>query len=295
MMFKHYQDMALFAALMNIGSFTKLANQLDMPKSRVSQRIHSLEESIGVRLLNRTTRRVSLTSAGEKYYLYCKEMLEIGTNADSFVQSITARPAGKLRIVAPAGLMVSSLSKINHEFLKMYRDVSIEMLTADSFYESVEGAFDVAFRIGQPVEQSYIGRLVGEYERLLVASTDYLKDKTISHPVNLYEHDIYVHKTWKKLSLSNTKEEFFFQKEPRQLTDNLLYLLQSTLQGSGISILPKYLISEYIESGRLLVVLPDWHVNNIDIWLIYSSGKNNSPILKSYVTFVLASDLTKPT
>lgn len=294
-MFKHYQDMALFAALMDVGSFTKLASQLDMPKSRVSQRIHSLEESIGVRLLNRTTRRVSLTSAGEKYYLYCKEMLEIGINADSFIQSITARPAGKLRIVAPAGLMVSSLTKINHDFLKIYRDVKIEMLTADSFYESVEGAFDVAFRIGQPVEQSYIGRLVGDYERLLVASTDYLKDKTISHPLHLHEHDIYVHKTWKKLTLCNTKEEFIFQEEPRQLTDNLLYLLQSTLQGFGISILPKYLINEYIESGRLSVLLPDWHVNNIDIWLIYSSSKNNSPILKSYVNFVLTSDLTKPT
>lgn len=288
-MYKHYQDMALFASLAEAGSFTKVANQLNLPKSRVSQRINALENMLGIRLLNRTTRRISLTSAGEKYLLFCNEMLEVGAKADEFIQLITARPAGKLRIIAPAGLMISSLSKWNHDFLNANPEVDLEVLTADSFFESVEGSFDIAFRVGKPVEQSYIGRLLGEYERVLVASPDYLKTKSVMHPHDLKAIDLHIHKTWKKLNLTKEDEVVSLQDNPRQLTDNLPYLLQCALQGSGIAVLPRYFIQEYIDSNKLQVILPDWAIDKVDIWMVYQSSKNNSFILKRYVDFVLKS------
>lgn len=290
-MFKHFQDMALFASLISAGSFTKLSTQLDIPKSRVSQRIHALEETLGIRLLNRTTRRVSLTSAGERYLIYCNEMLRVGVEADAFVKSITVQPGGKLRIIAPVGLMVASLSKLNYEFISTNQDVKIEMLTADTFYESIEGAFDVAFRVGKPVEQSYIGRLLGEFNRMLVASPQYLIDKKISHPSDLINYDVSVHKTWKSLTIYNEFENVVFLNEPCQVTDNLQYLLECTLQGGGISVLPEYLIQSHLALGTLKIILPEWKLQKIDIWLVYSSNKNNSLLLKAYVDFILSSDL----
>lgn len=287
-MYKHYQDMALFASLIEAGSFTEAARRFDLPKSRVSQRVQALEEHLGIRLLNRTTRRLSLTSAGEKYLVFCKQILATGTEADELIQLITARPAGKLRVIAPAGLMMTSLLRLNLIFMKTNPEVTLEVLTADSFFESIEGAFDVAFRIGKPVEQSYIGRLLGEYSRLLVASTDYLEKNPVVTADDLSRRDILTHKTWKNLRLYRDDEELIFQDRARLITDNLPYLLKCTLEGSGISILPKYLIHEHLNKGQLLVILPEWNVAKIDIWLVYPSIKNNSPILKSYVEFILS-------
>ena len=289
-MYKHYQDMALFASLIEAGSFTEAANRFDLPKSRVSQRIQALEEHLGVRLLNRTTRRLSLTSAGEKYLFFCQQMLAVGTDADELIQMITARPAGKLRIIAPAGLMMTSLLEWNQLFLKANPEVILEILTADSFFESIEGAFDVAFRIGRPVEQSYIGRLLGEYERLLVASPDYLEKNPVVTANELTQRNILSHKTWKNLRLRREDEEVIFQERSRLITDNLPYLLKCTLQGLGISVLPKYLIQDHLKNSQLVVILPDWHVENIDIWLVYPSNKNNSLTLKEYVNFILSQD-----
>lgn len=287
-MYKHYQDMALFASLIDAGSFTEAASRFDLPKSRVSQRVQALEEHLGIRLLNRTTRRLSLTSAGEKYLVYCQQILAVGTEADELIQMITARPAGKLRVIAPAGLMMESLLKWNQSFLKANPEVTLEILTADSFFESIDGAFDVAFRIGKPVEQSYIGRLLGEYERLLVASPEYLKNNPVCTVDDLVNGDILTHKTWKHLRLNKEIKKVTFQDGSRLITDNLPYLLKCTLQGSGISVLPKYLVDNHLDNHRLEVVLPDWHVDSIDIWLVYPSNKNNSPTLNSYVNFILA-------
>lgn len=287
-MYKHYQDMALFASLIEAGSFTEAANRLDLPKSRVSQRIQALEAHLGIRLLNRTTRRLSLTSAGEKYLVYCKQLLAIGTEADDLMQMITARPAGKLRIIAPAGLMMASLLKWNQLFLKANPKVILEIITADSFFGSIEGAFDVAFRIGKPVEQSYIGRLLGEYERLLVAAPEYLKKNPVSTVDDLSRRDILTHKTWKQLRLFREDERIIFQDAPRLITDNLPYLLTCTLQGAGIAVLPKYLIHSQLKNHELEVILPDWRLEKIDIWLIYPSNKNNSPMLNLYVNFILS-------
>lgn len=287
-MYKHYQDMALFASLIEAGSFTEAGNRLDLPKSRVSQRIQALEAHLGIRLLNRTTRRLSLTSAGEKYLVYCIQLLAIGTEADGFMQMITARPAGKLRIIAPAGLMMASLLKWNQLFLKANPKVILEIITADSFFGSIEGAFDVAFRIGKPVEQSYIGRLLGEYERLLVAAPEYIKKNPVSTVDDLSRRDILTHKTWKQLRLLREDERVIFQDAPRLITDNLPYLLACTLQGEGIAVLPKYLIHSQLKNHQLEVILPDWHIENIDIWMIYPSNKNNSPTLNLYVSFILS-------
>lgn len=280
--------MALFALLIEAGSFTEAAKRFDLPKSRVSQRIQSLEEHLSIRLLNRTTRRLSLTSAGEKYLVYCKQMLSVGTEADDLIQMLTARPAGKLRIIAPAGLMMSSLLKWNQLFLKANPDVTLEILTADSFFESIEGAFDVAFRIGKPVEQSYIGRLLGEYERLLVAAPEYIQNNPVLTVDDLAKREILTHKTWKHLRLYREDEKVMFQDASRLITDNLPYLLTCTLQGSGIAILPRYLIQDHLQNNELEIILPDWQVENIDIWLVYPSNKNNSPMLNSYVNFILS-------
>ncbi|MEI2605040.1 LysR family transcriptional regulator [Erwinia aphidicola] len=288
-MYNHFQDMVLFASLVEEGSFTKLADKLGLPKSRVSQRINNLEEHVGVRLLNRSTRRVSMTSAGETYLQFCHEIIQTAEKAEEFSQLVRERPSGRLRVIAPPGLMYALLSAWHLSFMEKHPHIALDIHTAHSFYDSVEGAFDVAFRIGKPVEQSYIGRFLGKIKRVLVASPKYHSVNEITLPQKLMEIDLIVHKTWKKLALTSEKNRFEEVMSSKHTSDNLMYILQCALNGSGVAILPEYLASTYLAAGQLDTVLPDWQVEDDELWMIYPSNKNNSMTLKLYVEFIMDS------
>lgn len=160
-MFRQWQDMALFALVAECGSVTQAALKAGMAKSSLSLRISQLEQQLGLRLLNRTTRKISLTFAGERYLIHCQEMMQASERADLAIQHLRDNPSGRLRITSPAGFGATLLVRLTTEFQRRFPAVSLEIAISDTLVDLVDEGFDVAFRTGKPQDSSLIGRPLG--------------------------------------------------------------------------------------------------------------------------------------
>ncbi|ELY7391357.1 LysR family transcriptional regulator [Cronobacter universalis] len=287
-MFKQLQDMALFALVAETGSFTAAAQKAGLPKSSVSQRISQLEAHVGLRLLNRTTRKLSLTFAGEHYLVHCREMLDASERADLAVQRLRDNPSGRLRITSPAGIGATLLARMNAEFLAKYPDITLEVFISDDVRDLVMEGFDVALRTGKPQDSSLIGRKIGHCPRYLLASPAYLAQyPTLTHPAQLADHRVIIHRAWAEWLLQRDRELYRCHLNQMHQTDNLLYARESALAGAGITLLPAFLLDDSLTQGALVNVLPEWTVTGNDLYLVYPGRKLNAPALVSYINFAL--------
>ncbi|EOV9547457.1 LysR family transcriptional regulator [Cronobacter sakazakii] len=287
-MFKQLQDMALFALVVETGSFTAAAQKAGLPKSSVSQRISQLEAHVGLRLLNRTTRKLSLTFAGEHYLVHCREMLDASERADLAIQRLRDNPSGRLRITSPAGIGATLLARMNAEFLAKYPDITLEVFISDDVRDLVMEGFDVALRTGKPQDSSLIGRKIGHCPRYLLASPAYLaRHPALTHPSQLVDHRVIVHRAWSEWLLQRDRELYRCHLNQMHQTDNLLYARESALAGAGITLLPAFLLDDSLAQGALVNVLPEWTVTGNDLYLVYPGRKLNAPALVSYINFAL--------
>ncbi|ELY4090954.1 LysR family transcriptional regulator [Cronobacter sakazakii] len=287
-MFKQLQDMALFALVAETGSFTAAAQKAGLPKSSVSQRISQLEAHVGLRLLNRTTRKLSLTFAGEHYLVHCREMLDASERADLAIQRLRDNPSGRLRITSPAGIGATLLARMNAEFLAKYPDITLEVFISDDVRDLVMEGFDVALRTGKPQDSSLIGRKIGHCPRYLLASPAYLaRHPALTHPSQLVDHRVIVHRAWSEWLLQRDRELYRCHLNQMHQTDNLLYARESALAGAGITLLPAFLLDDSLAEGALVNVLPEWTVTGNDLYLVYPGRKLNAPALVSYINFAL--------
>ncbi|ELY4300836.1 LysR family transcriptional regulator [Cronobacter turicensis] len=287
-MFKQLQDMALFALVAETGSFTAAAQKAGLPKSSVSQRISQLEAHVGLRLLNRTTRTLSLTFAGEHYLVHCREMLDASERADLAVQRLRDNPSGRLRITSPAGIGATLLARMNAEFLARYPDITLEVFISDDVRDLVMEGFDVALRTGKPQDSSLIGRKIGHCPRYLLASPAYLaQHPPLTHPAQLAEHRVIVHRAWTEWLLQRDRELYRCLLNQMHQTDNLLYARESALAGAGVTLLPAFLLDDTLKQGALINILPEWTVTGNDLYLVYPGRKLNAPALVSYINFAL--------
>ncbi|CCK00912.1 LysR family transcriptional regulator [Cronobacter sakazakii] len=287
-MFKQLQDMALFALVAETGSFTAAAQKAGLPKSSVSQRISQLEAHVGLRLLNRTTRKLSLTFAGEHYLVHCREMLDASERADLAIQRLRDNPSGRLRITSPAGIGATLLARMNAEFLAKYPEITLEVFISDDVRDLVMEGFDVALRTGKPQDSSLIGRKIGHCPRYLLASPAYLaRHPALTHPSQLVDHHVIVHRAWSEWLLQRDRELYRCHLNQMHQTDNLLYARESALAGAGITLLPAFLLDDSLAEGALVNVLPEWTVTGNDLYLVYPGRKLNAPALVSYINFAL--------
>lgn len=287
-MFKQLEDMALFVLVIESGSFTAAANQVGLPKSSVSQRISQLEQHLGLRLLNRTTRKLSLTFAGERYLVHCQEMVAASERANNALQMIKSSPSGRVRITAPAGLAATLLATVVTDFHKTYPDISIEVHVSDDMNDLVAGGYDLALRTGKPKDSELIGRYLGGIPRYLVASPHYLaQHEPITQPEQLAQHAMIVHRSWTQCVLQHEQQIYHWLLPANHLTDNLLYARQCALLGNGMTILPDFLCQELLENQQLQTVLSDWQIADNELYLIYPSRKLNAPAITLFIESVV--------
>ncbi|AUX92316.1 LysR family transcriptional regulator [Mixta gaviniae] len=286
MALKRLQDMALFALVAESGSFTAAARRAGLPKSSVSQRISQLEQTIGLRLLNRTTRQLNLTFAGERYLIHCQEMMQASERADLAIERLRDNPSGRLRITSPAGIGATLLARCNAEFQQHYPDVTLEVSVSDHMRDLVQEGFDVALRTGKPQDSSLIGRRVGRCDRVLVASARYLaRNAAIAHPRQLATHRCIAHRAWAEWLLRRGEEHYRWLLPSVHLTDNLLYARECALSDAGITLLPRFLTEAPIAQGELVQVLPEWEAEGNELWLVWPGRKLNSPALARFIDF----------
>lgn len=287
-MFNQLQDMALFALVVECGSFTSAALRAGLPKSSVSQRVSNLEQQLGLRLLNRTTRQLNLTFAGERYLVHCREMIQAAERADLSLQRLKDNPSGRLRITAPAGIGATLLAHVCSDFRLSYPEVSLEIFISDVMRDLVQEGFDVALRTGKPQDSSLVGRRLGYSPRYLLASPSYLaQHPELEHPKQLERHQCIAHRAWHEWVLQRGGEFYRWELPMDHAADNLLYVRECVLAGAGITLLPAFLSQELVEQGRLVRILPQWEAEGNELYLVYPSRKLNSPALDRFIEMAL--------
>ena len=288
MEFKQLQDMALFALVAECGSFTAAAQRVGLPKSSVSQRISQLEQTLGLRLLNRTTRQLNLTFAGERYLEHCQVMMSAAERADLALQRLRDNPSGRLRISTPAGLGATLVARLAADFQRQYPDVSLEVSVSDAMVDLVQEGFDAALRTGKPQDSSLIGRRLGYAPRYLLAAPSYLaQHPPIEHPQQLQQHRCIAHRAWTAWNLRCGDDYYRWQLPLAHTTDNLLYARECAIAGAGITLLPAFLSREVMAQKLLVEVLPAWRAEGNELYLVYPSRKLNSAALACFIDVVL--------
>ena len=286
--------MAIFALVAECGSFTAAAAKLGLPKSTVSQRVAELEEQVGLRLLQRTTRKLSLTEAGRVYLGHCQAMMEEMHAADAALSALRDAPSGELRLTAPEASAHRLLPPMLAAFSDAYPQVALQLIVSDQHLDLVSERIDLAFRTGRLEDSSFVSRKLGRVKRVLVAAPDYL-DRLGRPDVlsSLAQHHCLVHQSAPHWLFEEGNAEQSITPMPALRSNSLVYLLQMALLGRGIAMLPAFMCAEELASGRLERVLPGERLVPNAYYAIYPSRSHLPAALSAMLEFVRKWDLAR--
>ena len=289
-------EMAIFVHVVEAGSFTGAAKNLGLPKSTVSRKITQLEERLGVRLIQRTTRSLRLTDTGNAYYNHCARILSEIEEANIAVTQMQSTPTGTLRITAPVLFGSTVLSSLVAEYMDQHPQVSIDLVLSDQKLDLVQDGIDIAFRIGQLEDSSLIGRHLGDVRGMLCASPDYLrKHGSPQTPEDLANHTLISAPEWTSWNMIGPNdEEVTFQAKPRLQVNDFASLYTLALSGVGIAPLPMLIAASAVRSQNLVPVLCDWPFETSPIHALYPSNRHLSAKVRSFVDFVIESVRPNP-
>lgn len=270
-------EILVFTQVVRGGSFSAAARSLDMPKSTVSRKVAELEARVGARLLQRTTRSVSLTDVGRAYYERCARIIADLEEAEQVVTQMQATPRGLLRVTVPISFAV--LGPLIAEYLMLYPDVQVEVFSTGRRVDLIEERFDLALRAGPPPDSSLVGRKLGVVRRCVLAAPALAKRiGTLKEPSALERQDGLVFTpegtTW---ALVSGSKEADVRVHPRLVANDYDMLRSVAREGFGLALLPEYQCLEDVASGRLVRVLDGWSAREVPVYALYPSARHLSP------------------
>jgi DNA-binding transcriptional LysR family regulator len=282
------REVLVFTQVVRSGSFTAAAGELGMQKSSVSRKVADLEARLGVRLLQRTTRRLHLTDEGRVFYEHCTRAVAELEEAERALGGMRAKPTGLLRVTAP--LSFGFLGPMLGPFLELHPAVQLEMVCTDRVVDIVEEGFDVAIRAGHLPDTSLIARRVGSLPRYLMASPAYLAQHAEPRrPEDLAAHACLCFGAGQPVWKLVTKGASIDVKVPARLVVNDYDLLRdATIAGAGIALLPEPTAIAAIRTGELQHVLQAWAAAETPIHALYPSSRHLAPKVKAFVDFLVA-------
>jgi DNA-binding transcriptional LysR family regulator len=283
--------MTVFAKVAETGSFTKAARALGLSPTIVSKHVRDLEEALGVRLLNRTTRHVSLTEIGNVYYEQCADLLAQVKALETITGSLQNDPIGVLRVSAPLGFGSTKIAPLLPTFAAAYPKVTIELILTDRYVDVVDEGFDIAITMNQPPESSYITRLLVNTNTLICAAPDYLaKFGTPARPEDLTAHNCLIltsapaNTPW---IFTDTSGAVHTIKVRGNLRSNSTAVhLAAALGGQGIALQPDFLTVRALEEGKLIRLLADYTTPQIAFRLIFPPGRHYTAKLRAFTNFL---------
>ena len=286
-------DMWYFAEVVDKGSFAAAGRALGLPKSRLSRRVAELEGRLGVRLLQRTTRSLSVTAVGELYHRHCVAMREEAQAAAQAVAQAQTEPRGTIRVACPVTLAHTTIGPIIPRFLTRHPQVSIDMRVSNRVVDLIEEGFDVALRVRPTLDDS--GSMViknfGPTGVLLVASpTQLARQGKPARPRELEQLDtvsmaaVDGRASWNLLGPGDAV--FTLTHRPRYVADDLLTLKFAALAGVGICTLPDYMCRDELSRGELVLVLPGWAPQPAIFHAVFPSRRGLVPAVRHFLDFL---------
>ncbi|RON05565.1 LysR family transcriptional regulator [Pseudomonas brassicacearum] len=286
-------SMGAFVMTAESGSYARAAERLGMSPQMVAKHVAALEHRLGARLLNRTTRRQSLTELGSAYYERCKHIVNEAQAADSLAQIMNDTPRGKLKISAPVTFGSYSLMPLVTDFLRQHPEVEIDLHLTDRFVDLVEEGYEVAFRIGPLANSSLTARPLAPYRLVACAAPSYLIERgTPQTPADLENHECLGYAYWSRPA----DREWQFCKGSTvhkvQVTSRLQVneskaLLSAALDGFGIVLGPEDFLQPALRSGELVQLLADFEAPSRHMHLLYTANRQRTAKLRRFIEAAL--------
>lgn len=276
-----------FVTVVECKSFTKAAARLGVPKSTLSRNIQALESDINLRLINRSTRQISLTKAGEEYFQTCLPLITDLNKAQAKIFDYQQDVQGQLKVTMAAEVGMSFLAEILPNFMARFPKIKLEIHFSTDNHNLIEEGFDLAIRIGQQLEDSsYIAKRIATPNLCLFASPKYLQTTTpINKLEDLQQHD-HVLMNMSKGYLKLENREPFLRERFQLSTNSMAFNKEMCLADMGIALLPMVLCQNEVNSGRLLKVLPKLAIERPNMYAVYPSRNHQSKAFTTFLDFI---------
>ncbi|ARU59178.1 LysR family transcriptional regulator [Oleiphilus messinensis] len=280
----------VFVTVIEMGGFSPAAIKLGISKSAVSKRITQLEEHLGVKLLHRTTRKLSLTEAGEYFYHHARIASQAAQDAEDAVAQLQGDPQGRLRISIPMSFGRMYIAPIVPEFLRRYPKISLELVLDDKFTDLIGDGFDLAVRLGDLKDSSLVAKKLTYLRNILCASPEYLSANGI--PVRL--EDLKQHNCL-AFSYSQDVREWYFSKNNvtraieisgNYQVNNSEALREAMIQGVGIGRLPSFVANPEIKAGRLVSLFDEYEMPGKSMYAVYSQRQFLPAKVRVFINFM---------
>jgi DNA-binding transcriptional LysR family regulator len=293
-------DIAIFAAVVREGSFTRAADKLELSTSQVSKCVNRLERSLGARLLNRTTRRLRLTEAGSALYENSSTALSAIDEATVAVSKLQGTPRGKLRVSSSIAFGSMQLPRIIGELSAQYPELDVELVLDDRHVDLVREGIDVAIRItGEAPDSGLVYRRLGPNRQVICASPAYVGRRGLPRTLaDLASHDCIAHsarttpRIWHLIGPDG--EQASVQINGRPTINSALAVRQAALEGLGIVELNSYLVGDDIAAGRLARLLPQYRPKELHFYAVYAERRFLAPKIRVFVDAMLARMAPEP-
>ena len=288
--FDNLAAMAVFARVVEERSFTQAAGALGRSKSAVSKAVSQLEDRLGARLLNRTTRRLSLTEAGTAYYERAARILAEAAEADNAVSALQDEPRGTLRVNAPMTFGQRHLATAIGAFLKLYPELRLDISLTDRFVDLIGEGYDVAVRIAALPDSSLIAAKLAPIRRVVCASPEYLaRAGTPHHPKDLRKHNCFGY----TYQMTGDSWRFIGPQGPTTVrvtgtltANNGDILKEAMCEGLGLALVPIFSVTDELKSGELVIVLPDYIDTETSVYAVYPHSRHLSAKVRAFVDFL---------
>lgn len=289
-----FDEMQAFTAVVDAGSFVRAADALRVSKTAVSRLVAGLEARLGVRLLHRTTRRLSLTPEGELFHARCKELLAGVSEAEAEVTAGADEAVGLLRLNVPVSFGLLHLAPLWPAFLQQHPKVTLDVTLADRIVDLVEEGYDLAVRIARLPASSLVSRPLGTTRLVLCASPEYLRRHgTPAHPDEITRHTVLSYTllasgdTWYFDGPGGQADAVSVKVTPAMRSNSGDTCVAAALAHQGIVLQPSFMVGQYLRSGALVEVLPGYRAAVLGIYAVYPSRRHLLPKVRMMVDFLV--------
>ena len=284
-------SMSVFVKVADLGSFAAAAKELRLSPTMVGKHMRHLEERLGSLLINRSTRRQSLTELGLNYLDHCRHLLEEAEAGEALAEEALRAPRGRLRVAASIAFGAHSLTPIIVKFMKRYPEVTVELTLNDRMVDLVEEGIDVAIRVGTLANSTMMSRSLSPYRTVVCASPIYLAERgTPTHPKDLVDHDCLAFPDWTegpRWSFLGPEGEVHVTVKSRLQINNGFGIRYAALAGAGIVMQRTELVAEDITEGRLQILLADYRAQSRPRHIVWLQNRKVTPKLRAFIDFIV--------
>ena len=283
---KYLEGIVEFCAVADVGNFTGAANKLDTSVAQISRKVSSLEKHLGVKLLQRTTRSVSLTEAGTQYFQQALPALKALEDAQLSVSALQASPQGLIKLTAPVAFGEAFIAPLLNTFMQKYAGISVQCTFSNEKLDIVELGLDLAIRIGKLEDSTLVAKKLATRHLFVCGSRDYFKEQGQPKSIEaLKEHSLLVGSQphW-RLLIDNKIQTIPVQGRVRYNSGNAL--CSAAVAGLGIAQLPGFYVRKALASGQLIEIFPEYKDKQEAIWAVFPSNRNVAPKIRLLVDFL---------